>query len=78
MSVKDEKEAMAAAKALVKQGTETVVHKSGGKGAYLMTQNEAELIQGFKVSVVDTTAAGDSFNAGLAVSIAKGNDLKTT
>ena len=46
--------------------------------AYLMTQNEAELIQGFKVSVVDTTAAGDSFNAGLAVSIAKGNDLKTS
>ncbi len=78
MEVSDENSAVEAARALLKQGVRTVVHKSGGKGAYLMTQNEAELIQGFKVSVVDTTAAGDSFNAGLAVSLAKGNDLKTS
>jgi len=78
MEVSDENSAVEAARALIKQGVRTVVHKSGGKGAYLMTHNEAELIQGFKVSVVDTTAAGDSFNAGLAVSIAKGNDLKTS
>ncbi len=76
MEVSDENGAIEAAGALLKQGVGTVVHKSGGKGAYLITDKEAELVPGFTVSVVDTTAAGDSFNAGLAVSLAKGNDLK--
>jgi ribokinase len=76
MDVKDDISAIEAARALMGQGVGTVVHKSGGKGAYLITNKDAELVPGFKVSVVDTTAAGDSFNAGLAVSLAKGNDLK--
>lgn len=76
MNVDDESKAMDAAKALMKQGVSTVVHKSGGKGAYLMSDKEACLVPGFKVNVVDTTAAGDSFNAGLAVSLAKGNAMK--
>jgi ribokinase len=76
MDVKDDSSAIEAARALMDQGVGTVVHKSGGKGAYLITNKDAELVPGFKVSVVDTTAAGDSFNAGLAVSLAKSNDLR--
>ena len=73
--VKDEAGAMAAARLLLRQGVQTVVHKSGGKGAYLITQSETAHVPGFKVDVKDTTAAGDSFNAGLAVSLAKGHSL---
>jgi len=76
MNVSDENSVIEAARAVLKQGADTVVHKSGGKGAYLIADKETELVSGYKVSVVDTTAAGDSFNAGLAVSLAKGSDVK--
>ncbi len=75
MDVKDEADAVEAARILIRQGIQTVVHKCGGKGAYLITESETAHVPGFKVEVKDTTAAGDSFNAGLAVSLAKGNSL---
>ncbi len=73
--VKDEAGVIEAAQLLIQQGVQTVVHKSGGKGAYLITQSETVHVPGYKVEVKDTTAAGDSFNAGLAVSLAKGHSL---
>ncbi len=73
--VSDEQSAIAAARVLIRQGVQAVVYKCGGKGAYMITENEAVHVPGFAVDVVDTTAAGDSFNAGLAVSLAKGHSL---
>jgi ribokinase len=37
--------------------------------------NEVEHIKGYKVRVVDTTAAGDAFTAALAVGVAEGMEL---
>ncbi len=73
--VKDESGAIESARILLGQGIQTVVHKRGGKGAYLITAAETAHVPGFKVEVKDTTAAGDSFNAGLATSLAKGFDM---
>ena len=39
------------------------------------TEDACRMIPGFKVKAVDTTAAGDSFNAGLAVGLAEGMDI---
>ncbi len=75
-NVRSEAEAMQAAGVLLEQGAGMVVHKCGGRGAYLISPEEAELVPGFKVTAVDTTAAGDSFNAGLAVSLANGNSIR--
>lgn len=65
-------EAVLAAQSLIKRGVRAVINKRGGQGALLVTRDGYKLFPGFKVEVVDTTAAGDSFNAGLAVGLARG------
>jgi ribokinase len=64
-----------AARQLVGKGTNTVVFKVGGRGAYVARDDAFEHVGGFQVEVKDTTAAGDAFNAGLAVALARGLDL---
>ena len=64
-----------AADLLLNQGVGCVVNKRGASGAYWLTREDMTGIPGFTVTAVDTTAAGDSFNAGLAVSLAKGSDM---
>ncbi|GIO68945.1 carbohydrate kinase family protein [Paenibacillus cookii] len=47
-------------------GVHTVVVKYGKRGAMLFTREQApELVSSFQVAPVDTTGAGDAFNAGL-------------
>ncbi|MCM3701460.1 ribokinase [Paenibacillus macerans] len=47
-----------------------------GGSAYLDGNGEVRLAMGHPVQVVDTTGAGDCFNAALAVSIAQGRSLR--
>ncbi len=53
-----------------------VVHKRGADGAYIGTRDGIEHVPGFSVRAVDTTAAGDTFNAGLAAGLAMGWPLR--
>ena len=53
-----------------------VVHKRGADGAYVGTRDGIEHVPGFSVRAVDTTAAGDTFNAGLAAGLAMGWPLR--
>jgi ribokinase len=62
--------------ALREMGAKTIVAKIGGNGAYISTGDTFQHIPAFKVKAVDTTAAGDSFNAGLAFGIAAGRTLE--
>ena len=58
---------------LLSKGPRTVVLKRGPKGALIVDSNgQIESVRGFKVSVADTTAAGDAFTAALAVARAEG------
>ncbi len=63
------------AQALRKKGVENVVITIGSKGAYLQTSEESQEIPTWKMKAVDTTAAGDAFNAGLAVALAEGRPM---
>lgn len=58
---------------LLKLGVGCVVNKAGGDGAYIAAQGRpVEHVPGLRVKVVDTTAAGDTFNAGFAAGLALG------
>lgn len=57
-------------------GVEEVVLKMGPNGCLIARQSEQELIPSESVKVVDSTAAGDSFNAGFLAARIKGADSK--
>ncbi|MDJ0269124.1 MAG: ribokinase [Aigarchaeota archaeon] len=66
---------ISAARKLIDNGVGAVVVTLGAEGALLVTE-EAELhIRGVRVSAVDTTGAGDAFNAAMAVMLARGREL---
>lgn len=60
-----------AAKELIRRGARQVVAKMGAAGALWAGEQGTVHIPGFSVQAVDTTAAGDSFNAGLAFALGK-------
>ena len=76
IKVESEKDAAAAADALMAKGIETVILTLGPKGAFAVTADSKELVGGFSVKAVDATAAGDVFNGTLAVAMAEGKPLK--
>lgn len=64
-------DAPAIAASLQSLGPRHVVLKLGEKGCYALTPDGSQHSPGFPVQAVDTTAAGDTFNAALAVALAE-------
>lgn len=62
-------------KVLMREGISIVAVKLGKKGCYVTNGKESHLIKPYKVKVVDTTGAGDAFNAGFLYGLIKGGDL---
>ncbi|MBE9011454.1 ribokinase, partial [Pseudanabaenaceae cyanobacterium LEGE 13415] len=60
-----------AATILQTKGINTIIIKLGSQGAFCATQQERFLIPAFLVNAIDTVAAGDAFNAGLAVALSE-------
>ena len=68
----------AAAARLQSLGVKTVVVTLGAAGALVKTVADAAFtVPSFRVPAVDTVAAGDAFNGGLAVALAQGQPLAT-
>lgn len=64
-----EEQAIDACARLLDMGVKAVVHKRGSKGALLATAQGVRFFPAYRVQAVDTTAAGDTFNAGFAVGL---------
>ena len=75
VSVVSPEQTPAAAHALRQAGARTVVVTLGQRGA-LACGDQTEVVPAFAVEVVDTTAAGDAFNGGLAVALAERRGLR--
>jgi ribokinase len=73
--VRDEDSAFAAAKVLLQQGVGNVIITLGSKGALAVNAEGKWLVPSRPVQAIDTTAAGDAFNGGLACAVAAGMPL---
>jgi ribokinase len=69
-------DAKAASAVLRKKGVGTVVITLGSQGAFVDSESFSGLVPVRKVKVIDTTAAGDTFNGALAVGIAGGMEIE--
>jgi len=65
-----------AAEKMLKTGVKIVAVKLGSKGCYITDGREKHHIEAVKVKVVDTTGAGDAFNAGFLYGILKSKGLQ--
>ena len=65
------------AQKLIEMGVEIVAVKMGDKGCYVSNGEEKMTLQPYKVPVVDTTGAGDAFDAGFLYGLVHNRHSKT-
>jgi len=71
----DPESAAAAADRIEARGPSRVIVKLGARGVFFRDGTESGFVAPFPVRAVDSVAAGDSFNGGLAVALARGDRL---
>lgn len=64
------------AETLVDEGVEIVAVKLGNRGCFVTNGKKSHLVKPFRVKVVDTTGAGDAWNAGFLYGLLKNKNLR--
>lgn len=67
-----------AAKAIIKKGTHCIWAKMGGKGSLYITESEDIYFEPSEDKAVDTSGAGDAFNAAVIFALGKGFSPRKT
>lgn len=71
-----EESAKKAATVLLQRGVKCAIVKLGAKGVFCATREETFFVPAFLVQVVNTVAAGDAFNGGLAAALFEGQSIR--
>jgi ribokinase len=69
-------EGLEACRSLHERGVRIAIVKMGALGCVVSDGIESFTVEAYPVDAVDTTAAGDTFNAGLAAALATGSTLR--
>ena len=75
-ALQGEEDAVSLARELIGRGVKQVVMTMGEKGALIVSTSSVIHVPAVEMSAVDTTGAGDAFNAGLATALARGASLE--
>lgn len=75
VKVVDEASAKQAAQVFHQKGIQKVLITLGSKGVFVSENGQGEIVAGFRVNAVDTTAAGDTFNGGLVTAMLEDKPL---
>ena len=78
IKVKDKETAKKAAEILINKGIKNIIITMGEKGAFYKSSSFEGLIPTKKVSVIDSTAAGDTFNGALVAGLSMKMDMLTS
>ena len=78
IKVKDKETAKKASKILINKGIKNIIITMGEKGAFYKSSSFEGLIPTKKVSVIDSTAAGDTFNGALVAGLSMKMDMLTS
>ena len=70
--IKTQEDAQHAAQRLLARGVKTAVIKMGAVGVVYATAESTDFVPAFSVQAIDTVAAGDAFNGGLAAGLGEG------
>ncbi len=73
----DQATATRAAQELIARGVKNAVVKLGDQGAVWATGTDCIFVPAFTVEAIDTVAAGDAFNGGLAAGLVEGLSLRS-
>ena len=75
LSMDDDSDVELAARKILALGPKAVVLKLGARGCMIASEQGNIRVPGFKVSAIDTTAAGDVFNGAFATALAEGKEV---